>query len=155
MDVRDLARRLTQALEDQEYDLIKGYVGTDFRFMSQQLPQPLTMDEWIAVAKSWRVAFPNLRYNFDVNKVDGDNVTFTTQITGTHTGWLDLSAIGMNAVGPTNKRISLPKENGTATIKGGKIQKIMVQSSEKTGLMGILTQLGVEIPMKIKDQMTR
>jgi hypothetical protein len=73
-------------------------------------------------------------------------VRTTNQLTGTHSGDLDLSGMGMGVIPATGKSFSLPPEESEATVEGGKMVALHVYSTPEGGLAGILRQIGVEIP---------
>ena len=157
MDLINYAKQLTDAFETGDDDLIRKYLSPDFRFDSPQLQRPAVADEWLGISRLWRVAFPDLRYNFKISVIDEKEqvIMFTTKITGTHNGFLDLGNVvpeGM-VVRPTGKRFSLPEENGFVYLRGGKVDRIRVESNENTGILGILKQLGIEIPISLQQQM--
>jgi hypothetical protein len=155
MDVQDLAMKLVDALETGDEKLILNYLAPNFKFESPQLPQPLSAQQWLMVVKAWRNAFPDLRYNIKVLTTDEDNgiFRFQTQLTGTHTGILDMSDLipAFEVIKPSRKSISLPIETGYAQIRSGKLSHLHVDSTQRTGIIGILDQIGVEIPETMRQ----
>ena len=92
-------------------------------------------------------AFPDWSFNASEFVEEGDTVRVTVQITGTHTGDLDLSPMGLPKVPATGKKIKNPVEHPVVTIKGGKITGVHVGDvTPDGGVPGILKQLGVELP---------
>ena len=67
-------------------------------------------------------------------------------MSGTHTGELDLTPMGLGVIPATGKSFSNPEERGEAVIEGGKIKAIRVEAAEGSGLEGILRQIGVQPP---------
>lgn len=78
---------------------------------------------------------------------EGDAVPVTAQISGTHSGEdLDLSSMGLPTVPAGGESFQLPQEEITVTTKGNKITSVRCARVESGGLMGILSQLRVEVP---------
>jgi predicted ester cyclase len=145
MSTRDLAEAFIAAFEAGDFDTVASYLSDDFAF-SGPTPQPVGKDEWIWMSKALKAGFPDLRYNIRVIGVEGDVVRTVTQLTGTHTADLDLSFMGMGIIPASGERVLNPQEEGEATVEGNKIVAMHVYSTPETGLAGILTQLGVQLP---------
>jgi hypothetical protein len=112
------------------------------------VPEPIGGVEWIGLSKSLKRAFPDIRYNVRIVSIEGDVVKTTTQLSGTHTGDLDLTAMGFGVIPATGISFSNPEEKGEAVVKGDKVVSLHVKSVEGSGLMGILQKIGVEVPVK-------
>ena len=91
-------------------------------------------------------AFSDFSFNLRDAQQVGDAAQVTLQLSGTHSSELDLSALDMPNVPTTGKSFELPPESTTVTIEGEKITSIRVAAVEGGGVMGILSQLGVEPP---------
>ena len=140
-----VAQSFAEAFNAGDLEKVAGYLAEDFRF-SGPTPQPLGAREWLGMTQALRAAFPDIQYNLRILSVEGNKVATTTQMTGTHTGVLDLTPMGLGVIPPTGKSFSNPKEHGEAVIEGGKIVSIRVESAEGGGLEGILRQIGVQPP---------
>jgi len=102
---------------------------------------------WVGMQSLLLAAFPDWSFNMQDVKEEGNKATTTHHITGTHTGDLDLSPMGMPTIPATGKAISLPVEHAEVTVEGGKIVKMHVADvSPDGGVPGILKQIGVEMP---------
>ena len=93
-----------------------------------------------------RAAFPDIDYRMRLLEVDGDTVRVSSQLSGTHSGALDLTPLGMGVIEATGKSFSLPEETSTASLEGGQLRELKATPTEGGGLMGILAQLGVAPP---------
>jgi hypothetical protein len=93
-----------------------------------------------------KAAFPDITYNFRVESVEGNVVTTSNQLSGTHTGDFDLSGMGMGVIPATGKTFSLPAESTTATVEGDLLTSLTVHATPDGGVAGILAQLGVQMP---------
>ena len=68
------------------------------------------------------------------------------QLSGTHQAELDLSPLGLPNVPATGKSFQLPLETATISFNGEKITSVRTTEVAGGGVMGILSQLGVEAP---------
>lgn len=98
-----------------------------------------------AVFRALYRAFPDLKYNWENVWGDAGHWGATQQITGTHTGVLDLNEVGMPIVlEPTGKKISLPPATYEVISRDGKLVEITDGSKGQT-FYAMLSQLGVEV----------
>lgn len=144
MDTQEATYAFIEAFQAGDFDTAASYLADDFVF-SGPTPEPISGAAWLGLSAALRAAFPDLNYNFRVVSVDGDVATTTTQLYGTHTGNLDLSGIGMGIIPATGKSVSLPVEGGEAIVEDGKLISLHIHSTPEGGIMGILSQLGVEV----------
>jgi hypothetical protein len=91
-----------------------------------------------------KAAFPDLDYHFKMIGTDGDVVRLTTQLSGTHTGTLDLMNIHMGNTPATNKPVSVKMAKTRITIKKDKITLWAVEPIDGADLKAILGQLSVK-----------
>ncbi len=147
MSVREVAESFAHALNSGDFEKVASLMSEDFKFVGP-VPEPMTGMQWLGLSKSLKKAFPDLQYNFRIDRVEGDVVGTTTRLTGTHTGELDLTAMGFGVIPASGKTFINPKEEGEAVVKGDKIVSLHVKSTEGSGLMGILHQIGVEVSVK-------
>jgi predicted ester cyclase len=110
------------------------------------VPEPVGKREFIGIQGALSAAFPDWNFNVMDLKEDGDKVTGVVQITGTHTMPLSLPLPGVPTIPPTGKQIRLPREPISFTVKNGKITRIDATVVPGGGVMGVLAQLGVQIP---------
>ena len=145
MNTQTIAQAFANAFNAGDLDEVAGYLAEDFQF-SGPTPQPLGAAEWLGMTRALQAAFPDIQYNLQIEAVEGDTVRTSTQLSGTHTGELDLTAMGLGVIPATGKRFANPKEYGEATVEGGKVASIRVEAAEGSGLEGILRQIGVQPP---------
>ena len=107
---------------------------------------PVGKREFIGLMMAMVKAMPDWKFNASDLKENGDQVAVALRITGTHTGELQLPMPGMPAIPATGMKVSLPSEPSTFTVRDGKLTKLEVASIEGGGVMGILSQLGVNMP---------
>jgi len=142
----------TQVVEDflssfrkRDMDGCLDCLSDDFEF-SGPFPEPLKAQAWMGNVADMDAGIPDIKYNAKVVGVEGDKVTLTTQLSGTHTADLDLTAMGLGVISATGKSFSNPEASGVMTIADGKISSYPITPPEGGGLMGLLAQLGVEPP---------
>jgi hypothetical protein len=145
MDSKATVQAVMDSIQKGDFDKAKSYLSNDFQF-SGPVPQPINGEAWMGMSKSLKKAFPNLEYHFHIESMDGDTASISAQLSGTHTGEFDLTAMHMGTIPVTNKSFSAAKELGKATVKGDKVTSWANSPTEGAGLMAILGQLGVKPP---------
>ena len=145
MDPKSVVQSLFDAVQGGDFQKAQSLLTDDFQF-SGPVPEPISGPQWLGMSANLKAAFPDLDYQFKVEGADGDTVHISAQLKGTHKGNLDLSAMGMGVIPPTNKSFAAAHENGTATVQGDKVKTWAVNMTEGAGLMAILGQLGVKPP---------
>lgn len=147
MDIKELAQSFVDAYNAGDMAKIASYLADDFKF-SGPVPKPIGSKEWLGLYSIFKAAFPDVSYNLRVVSVAGNVVTTTSQLKGTHKGRLDLSAMGMGVYPPTGKSFSNSEESGEAIIENGKVKSVHIKSGEGSGVLGMLTQLGLQPVLK-------
>lgn len=145
MDTVDRVGTAMDALQLGDFDTLYSLLAPDFVF-SGPVPQPLDANQWLDVSAILQTAFPDLNYNFSIDDVDGDTVSISAALSGTHTGDLDLRMMGMGVVPPTGKTVAIGRDYGVVTVYDGKIVSWEINANPETGLRGILSQLGIRMP---------
>jgi len=145
MDPKQTTQSLMHAIQKADFEKARSLLTDDFVF-SGPIPKPANSAEWLGVSKSLKAAFPDLDYQFKIDSVNGNVVNITAQLKGTHKGDLDLSAMGMGVIPPTNKSFVAAQEHGRVTVQGDKIKSLANEPTEGAGMMAILDQLGVKVP---------
>lgn len=145
MGAQEVGQAFVDAFNSGDLDTARWYLADDFQ-LSGPTPQPIGADQWMGLTQVLRDAFPDINYNLRIVGMEGDTVRTTSQVTGTHTGELDLSFMGLGVIPATGRRFSNPEEPGEGVVRGDKIISIHIYSQPGGGLMGILAQLGVQVP---------
>jgi ketosteroid isomerase-like protein len=145
MSVAETVRVLFEAIDAGDMDTAASYLSSDFVF-SGPVPEPIGKDQWVGMQRLLLAAFPDWSFNLSGVQEQGNTATTTHQITGTHTGDLDLSMMGMPTIPATGKAIKLPVEHAQCTVEGGKVVKLHAAENPDSGVPGMLKQLGVEMP---------
>ena len=145
MNPKETVSTLMGAVQSGDTKKAKSLLTDDFQF-SGPIPEPVNGSRWMEVTASLRTGFPDLDYHFNIEGVDDNVVHLSAQLTGTHTGNLDLKAVGINAIPATGKPFSMARELADVTVRNDKVVSWAGQATEGAGLVALLTQLGIEVP---------
>jgi len=145
MDPKATVQALINAIQGADFEKAKSLLTDDFMF-SGPIPEPVNGPAWLDMSAKLKTAFPDLDYQFKIENVEGNMVNISAALKGTHKGDLDLTAMGMGVIPPTNKSFSAAHEHGRATVQGNKVRSLVNVPTEGAGLMAILGQLGVKVP---------
>jgi hypothetical protein len=145
MDTKTTVQSLIDAIQTGDFKKAKSLLSSDFKF-SGPVPEPISADEWMGMSASLKAAFPNLDYHFKVESVDGNTAHISAELSGTHSGMLDLTSMHMGTIQATGKSFKAAHEHGKATVHDGKITTWAMEPTKGAGLMAILDQLGVKVP---------
>ena len=145
MDTKDTAQALMDAIQMGDFEKAKSLMADDFKF-SGPVPEPIGSQEWLGMSASLKAAFPDLDYQFNIEGHDGDTVNISSELSGTHKGDFDLTAMHMGVIPATNKSFKAAHEHGKVMVRDGKIISVAFEHTEGAGLMAILGQLGVKTP---------
>jgi predicted ester cyclase len=146
MNKRETVQALMDAVQKGEFAIVRSMLTVDFQF-SGPVPEPLNAEAWLGMSASLKTAFPDLNYHFKVIGADGDVVKSTSQLSGTHAGSFDLTGMHMGVIPATNKSFSVNLEKTKVTVKDNKISAWAVEPNDGAGLMVILKQLDVKLPV--------
>lgn len=92
-------------------------------------------------------AFTGFKAVYGEMREEGDNVIVTSHFEGTHTGDLDLSALGMGVIPASGKKIVWPEATNVFTIRNDKIVSIKPYG-DSGGMEDFLKPLGVTMPSR-------
>ena len=145
MSALDVVKAGFAAAESNDWKKFEGYVAENFVF-SGATPQPVGKKEFVGLQMALQEAMPDWSFNAAGFKENGDKVTVDMRITGTQTKELSLPMPGFPKVPASNKKVSLPSQPGTFTVKNDKLVSLEVKDVSGGGLQGILAQLGVKMP---------
>jgi len=146
MNKREIVQTLMDAVQKGEFETVKSMLTDDFQF-SGPVPTPINAEAWLGMSASLKTAFPDLNYHFKVIGADGDVVRSTSQLSGTHNGSFDLTGMNMGVIPATNKAFSVNLEKTKVTVKDNKVSAWVVEHNDGAGLMAILKQLDVKLPI--------
>src|SRR5215468_4152334 len=136
MDAIALVQAAMAAIEAGDMAKAASYMTDDFVF-SGPVPEPIGKDQFLGLQGGLVAAFPDWKFNATDLKAQGDKVTSTVHITGTHTATLDTHIPGMPPVPATGKKVALPPEPFAATIRGGKLAAFEAAQVPGGGVPGL------------------
>jgi hypothetical protein len=145
MNIEDITRTIFAALDSGDMDTVASYLSDDFVF-SGPIPEPVGGERWLGLQRILQAGIPDWSFNLSDVQVTGNVAHTTHQISGTHTGNLDLSPMGMPVIPATGKSFKLPVEHADLTFEGNKLTRFHADVAAGGGLPGILQQLGVDMP---------
>ena len=148
MNKRETVQALMDAVQKGEFDLAGSMLTDNFEFRGP-IPEPINKKTWLEMSVNLKAAFPDLNYHFKVIGTDGDIVRSTTQLSGTHTGTLDLSNISLGSTLATNIPVSVKMSKTRITVKNDMITLWVDDPVDGAGLTAILVQLGVKTQLKM------
>jgi hypothetical protein len=148
MNPREIVQALLDSVQRGDFQKARFLVSKDCQF-SGPVPELIMREAWMGMNKNLKMACPNLDYHFHVDRVDGLNghlVKISAELKGTHSCVLDLSPMGLGVSPATDKSFATPREHVKVTIKDSKVTSWVAEPIEGGGLMGILVQLGLNVP---------
>ena len=148
MNNREIVQNLMDSVQKGDFVKAKSLLTDDFQF-SGRMPKPANREAWLTMSANWKTAFPDLNYRFNIIDTDGDVIKTTSQLSGTHTGSLDLTAMNMGVIPATKKAFSAKLETTRVTVEENKVTSWAVEPTEGAGLKAILDQLGVKLPTAV------
>jgi predicted ester cyclase len=145
MNKRETVQTFMDFVQKGEFELATSMLAEDFQFTGPAT-EPINKADWLEMSINLKAAFPDLNYHFKMIGTDGDVVRSTTQLSGTHTGTLNLVNMKMGKTPATNKLVSAKMAKTRLTIKKDKITLWAVEPTDGADLTAILGQLGVKPP---------
>ncbi len=153
MNVTDIAQRLLQKLEASDFSDAEGYLAYDFILVGFA-PNPIGKKSFMDMMQAILTGIPDLSFNpGDFVPMNGE-ATATLHITGAHTKDMPPLFPGMPEIKATGRRIRLPEETATFSVRGNRITQLEIETTSEGGLQGLLEQLGVEIPVGLQIPIT-
>jgi predicted ester cyclase len=143
MSNTEIVKNGLHAWETDDEATLSPLVAEDFQ-LSGPVPQPMGKAEFVGLMHIIHAALPDFAFNISSFEEHGDTVIARSHITGTHTGVLALP--GLPPFPATGKKVSLPEEVQTYTLKDGKMRLLTTDARPDAGIPGMLAQLGVPLP---------
>lgn len=143
MNKRETVQALMDSIQEGDFEIARSMLSDDFQF-SGPVPAPMDAEAWLEMSVRLKTAFPDLNYRFRVIGADGDVVRSTAQMSGTHSGAFDLTAMNRGLLPATHKTFSARLQKTKVTVKGMKVSAWVVEPNDGAGLTEIIKQLEVE-----------
>lgn len=119
------------------------YLSDDFKNIDQEGNVIANKEAYIAMALASAASFTGFKVVVSDLQEVSDGVIMTNHFEGTHTGDLDLSALGLGVFPASGKKIVWPDAQSKFTVEGNQITGIQEISG---GLEYFLGPLGVKLP---------
>src|SRR5262245_51829710 len=142
MDAQTVVQAFYAAIEAGDMARVESYLTDHFTF-SGPVPQPMSKTEFRAFMDALLAAMPDLKLNAKNFQVQGSKVTLTVQLTATHTATLHPIRPGMSPMPATSKKVALPEERVTITVRDDKLASLEVAPVPGGGVPGLLAQMRV------------
>jgi len=143
---KDLINAAYRSMEAKDMKTLGTYFADDFKFTGAT-PEPMNRQQFIDLMQALTTAMPDWKFNESDISETGDTVRMTLRITGKNTGIVNLPQLGISSAPATGKKVALPPEKIEVVIKNGKIASFNVTSPRGGGVPGIMTQLGIKMPV--------
>lgn len=143
MDAEQIARDIVVNMGDEAK--VKSMLAPGAMASGGVLPMPMPAADAFNMIAGLKAGFPDLKFEPREVKVNGNQVTVKAQVSGTHTGALQLPMPGMPSIPPTGKKVSVP-DAYVITVEGDKVTELHVDSPANGGVPAMLAQLGVKMP---------
>jgi predicted ester cyclase len=121
------------------------YLSDDYKNLDKDGNVVMDKEAYIGMGKLLASAFKDMKAVYGNIREEGDSVIVPFHFEGTHTGDLDLSAMGMGVIPASGKRIVWPEDTVVFKFRGDKI----VSNSpygDSAGIEAFLAELGVKMP---------
>jgi predicted ester cyclase len=145
MGTREAAQAIIDALESHNFEILPGLVTDDFVFDNGR-GMRLSVQQWMGMLQRVAEAAPDLAFNLEILDVTGDRARVRNQFAGTHTGTLDLTAMGMGLYPATNQVMQAAAEEAMSVVRDDKLASITVFPTEGSGIASLMAQMGVQFP---------
>lgn len=122
-----------------------AYFSDDFQNFDKDGNVALTKEGFVGMARMMSASFKDYGFVSTNLRDEGDFVIMTGHFQGTHTGDLDLSAMGLGVVPASGKKIVWSEASAKLTVEGNKIVR-MEPYAGAAGLQAFLAALGLGPP---------
>ncbi len=122
-----------------------SYLSDDFQNLDQDGNVIMDKEAYIGMTQLLSAALKDFKAVYSDVREEGESVIVSYHFEGTHTGDLDLSAMGMGVVPASGKKIVWPEASSEFKIEGDKIVSIKPYG-DSGGMESFLAPLGVTLP---------
>jgi predicted ester cyclase len=152
MKAIDVVKTFVTALQSGDMELAADTMGDDFKASGLLPSRDLTARELLALQSELLVAMPDFSYNLADLQEEGDEIKALVHITGTQTGDLSLTLLGLQPIAATGIAVDLAQLATRYRVANDRVVEMHVDSLPGAGLTGLLQQLGGEIPLLPRDK---
>lgn len=148
MDGIQLVSAAMAAVESWDMPGVAKLLSDDFTYVGTG--RPMNKEKFLAVQSAICESLPDLKFNTSKVRQDGNRVWASVRISGTHLNDLDLAMLGIPMIPATGIYCQLAPEQIEYHIENGLIAGISAPHSAGSGIPGLLSQIGVEVPYPVK-----
>jgi predicted ester cyclase len=123
----------------------QAYLADNFQSLDKDGTPVMNKEAYINLASTLTSAFGDIKWVLHGLRQDGDGVIMSGHFEGTHTGEVDLSAMGLGVIKPTGKKIVWPEALVEYKVDGDKILSERAYGGA-SGLDAMLAPLGIKLP---------
>jgi len=147
MSAEQVVRDFLNTFETQGVEPAIPYLADNLGLSAVNPPLQGGKQEFIGQGALIKEAMPDYRWGVQTMNTQGNQITVTMRWTGTHSGILRLSGFvpGAPDVPPSGKKLSVA-DKFIFTVQGDKITRVHIDSPTDGGLVGMLQQLGIQLP---------
>ena len=136
----EIVKGLFSSIEAKDIAAARARLTPNFEFAGA-VPQPITAEMWLGMHSALSAGFSDFSFNANNVKEEGDKVTMTVALSGTHDGTLALPLPGASPVAATGRKVTLPEEHVAVEFAGDKISRVFVTPHPQGGPANILRQV--------------
>lgn len=126
-------------------EALETYLSDDFQSLDEHGNVVMNKEAYTGMVKLLFTAFNDFKYVGSDLREEGDSVIVSGNFEGTHTGDLDMSAMGMGVIPASGKKIVWPVASSEFKVDGDKIVSIKPYG-DSGGMEAFFTVLGVKAP---------
>jgi steroid delta-isomerase-like uncharacterized protein len=130
----ELLRKHLAAVQASDFDAVEADLAPGFEFEGVAIGRRGHRDEYLAQARKWMAAYPDLKATITSYYEAGDRIIAEIEWAGTNRGAIDLHSV------------RVPATNKAARVKGVMIYRIkdgkLVEMHNYFDLLGLLKQIG-------------
>ena len=126
-------------------EALETYLSDDFQNLDKDGNVVMNKEAYIGMAQLLWAAFKGFTYVGSDLREEGDSVIVSGHFEGTHTGDLDLSAMGMGVIPASGKKIVWPEASTAFKVDGDKFVSIKPYG-DSDGMEAFFEALGVKAP---------
>jgi hypothetical protein len=143
---KDVVREYTELIGiGGNREALADYFSDDFQMLDKDGSFVMNKEMLLAGMRQSNQAFTDYGFVRSDVREAGEFVIMSGHFEGTHTGDLDLSAMGIGVIPASGKKIVWPEASEKITVEGDKIIR-MEPYAGASGMQAWLAALGVELP---------
>jgi hypothetical protein len=146
MQREDVVNKALDYIESNDLNSSKSLYSDDFTF-SGPVPVPLNKAQYLELMGKVLQGVPNWNFHRHDLRVEGDTVIVPVRVAGTQTGRLPGLMPDMPDLPATNRSFRNPPEEMRITVRGDRIVDVNIEPVPGGGVLGMLEQLGVSVPV--------